>query len=388
MNQSTAPAPRRVHEIDAVRGFALGGILAANIGFFADPGYAADLGTMPLSEGPVDLVVRTLTLTKFYVVFAFLFGYSFTLQRRAWGEGDVRTRMLRRCLSLFVLGVLHGLLLWAGDILTLYAVLGVLLLRMRGIRPGTAIRAGCWIIGVTAAIWLVLAGLVMSGLVGMPAPAPDGAASARVEAMVTGGPLTFLRFQLETYPVLAPIVWLGQGSMAMAMFLFGMVAGEYRLFEERERWAHLVPRILWLGYGVGMPVAVAVTWTSQSHGATELFGLAVNTVTSPLLSAAYVVTLLALIGRVPAIGRALAPAGRAAASNYIGQSVLACLVFTGYGLGLAGRLTPVAVMGVAAAIHVILLVLSDRWLRHHRQGPVEWVLRRFTASAPAPARAR
>nr|BFE88205.1 hypothetical protein GCM10020093_108060 [Planobispora longispora] len=116
--------------------------------------------------------------------------------------------------------------------------------------------------------------------------------------------------------------------------------------------------------------------------------MAVNNVTSLMLAAAYVVTLLELIRRVPAVGGVLAPAGRVAASNYIGQSVLACLVFTGYGLALAGELAPVAVMGVAAAIYAVLLTLSARWLRHHRQGPIEWLLRRFTLLSAAPSRSR
>ncbi|MBG0829043.1 DUF418 domain-containing protein [Planomonospora sp. ID67723] len=387
MTQAMAPASGRVHEIDAVRGFALGGILIANIGFFADPGYGVGLGTMPISEGPVALVISTLVLTKFYVIFSFLFGYSFALQMRAWGE-KVRARMLRRCLALFVLGVAHGFLLWIGDILTLYATLGLLLLAMRTIRPRTAVKIGCWIIGVMSVIWLLLAGLTLLDPAGAVPPAADAAAAARAEALVTGGPLDFLRFQAETYPMLAALVWVGQGPMAMALFLFGLAAGMSRLLEERERWARLVPRILWLGYGIGLPAAVFFTWSSQTYGAMQLVGLAVNNVTSLLLSAAYVVTLLELVKRVPAVGGALAPAGRAAASNYIGQSVLACLVFTGYGLALAGELEPIAVMGVAAVIYAILLTLSAWWLRHHRQGPVEWGLRRFTLLSASPPRPR
>ncbi|GIH96994.1 hypothetical protein Psi01_76240 [Planobispora siamensis] len=371
-----------------MRGFALGGILIANIGFFADPGYAVGNGTLPISEGPVALVVSTLVLTKFYVIFSFLFGYSFTLQMRSWGE-KVKARMLRRCLALFVLGVLHGFLLWIGDILTLYATLGVLLLAMRDIRPRTAVKAGCWIIGVTSVIWLLLAGLVLLDPGSVTASASDAAAAARAEAMVTDGPLGFLSFQFETYPMLAMLVWIGQGPMAMALFLFGLAAGKSRLLEEPERWAHLVPRILWAGYGVGLPAAVFFTWSSQAGDAAQLLGMGINNVTSLLLAAAYVVTLLQLVRRVPAVGGALAPAGRVAASNYIGQSVLACLVFTGYGLALAGRLEPIAVMGVAAVIYAVLLTLSARWLRHHRQGPIEWALRRFTllsGSRPQPSR--
>ncbi|MEU4223497.1 DUF418 domain-containing protein [Nonomuraea sp. NPDC026600] len=378
MTLAEAPSSRRVHEIDAVRGFALAGILVANIGFFADPGYAVGTGTMPITEGPVAYLVSTLVLTKFYILFSFLFGYSFTLQTR---DGvNVKARMLRRCLGLFVIGVLHGFLLWIGDILTLYATLGLILLAMRNISPRKAVITGCAVIGVMSVIWLLLAGLTLLDPAGGAAAASDPAAAAQAEALVTGGPLGFLTFQAQTYPAVAGMVWIGQGPMAMALFLFGLAAGRSRLFEEPERWAHLVPRIQVVGFGIGLPAAIFFTWASASgEGVVELVALALNNVTSALLTAAYVVTLLQVIKRFPAVGRALAPAGRVAASNYIGQSALCCLVFTGYGLALAGRLSPLAVMGVAAVIYAILLGLSRWWLRGHRYGPIEYVLRRLTA---------
>ncbi|MBB3728381.1 DUF418 domain-containing protein [Nonomuraea dietziae] len=377
MTQTQAPPATRIHEIDAVRGFALGGILVANIGFFADPGYATGSGVMPITEGPVALVVSTLVLTKFYVIFSFLFGYSFTLQMRSWGD-RVKGRMLRRCLALFTLGVLQGFLLWIGDILTLYAALGLILLAMRNVRPKTAVVTGSVIIAVTSLLWLALAALTLLDPSAGGATAADPAAAARAQALVTGGPLDFLTFQAETYPGLALFVWLGQGPMAMALFLFGLAAGKSRLFEEPERWARLIPRVQVLGFGIGLPAAAFFTWSSTSNGGWQLVGLAVNNVTSLLLAAAYVVTLLQLVRRVPAVGAALSPAGRAAASNYIGQSVLMCLVFTGYGLALAGSLPPLAVMGVAALIFTLLLTLSAWWMRGHRYGPIEYGLRRVT----------
>ncbi|MEV2266855.1 DUF418 domain-containing protein [Nonomuraea africana] len=377
MTQTQAPPARRIHEIDAVRGFALGGILVANIGFFADPGYATGGGTLPITEGPVALVVSTLVLTKFYVIFSFLFGYSFTLQMRSWGD-RVKGRMLRRCLGLFTLGVLQGFLLWIGDILTLYAALGLILLAMRNVRPKTAVVTGSVIIGVMSMLWLALAALTLLDPSAGATPAIDPAAAARAQALVTGSPLDFLTYQAETYPGLALFVWLGQGPMAMALFLFGLAAGKSRLFEEPERWAHLVPRVQALGFGIGLPAAVFFTWSISASGSWELVGMAVTNVASPLLAAAYVVTLLQVVRRVPAVGAALSPAGRSAASNYIGQSVLMCLVFTGYGLALAGSLSPLAVMGVAALIYTLLLALSAWWMRGHRYGPIEYGLRRFT----------
>ncbi|WP_113703038.1 DUF418 domain-containing protein [Nonomuraea lactucae] len=378
MTQLQTQPASRVHEIDALRGFALAGILVANIGFFADPGYAV-AGAMPMPDGPVAYVISALVLTKFYVLFSFLFGYSFTLQMRAAERAgaSVRARTLRRCLGLFLIGVAHGLLLWVGDILTLYAALGLLLLALRNVRPRTAVVVATGIVGVLTLLWLALAGLVIldPGASGMPAA--DPAEAARVLGLATGGPLDVLRMQFELYPPLAIMIWLFQGPTALAMFLLGLAAGKRRLLEDPERWWHLLSRVQWIGFGVGLPGGAFFAWSTGSPR-WELLGLAVNNVTSLLLTAAYVATLLRVVRRFPAVGRALAPAGRVAASNYLGQSVLCCLVFTGYGLALAGRLSPLAVMGVAAAIYAVLLALSAWWLRSHRYGPVEYGLRRLT----------
>ncbi|GGS69231.1 DUF418 domain-containing protein [Nonomuraea spiralis] len=377
MTQTTLAG--RVQEVDAVRGFALAGILVANIGFLSDPGYALS-GTMPVPDGPVALAVTAFVLTKFYIVFSFLFGYSFTLQMRAAERAgaSVRARTLRRCLALFVIGLAHGLLLWVGDILTLYAVLGVALLALRGLRPRTAVIAGSAIIGVLTLLWLALAWLTtLDPAAGQPVAA-DPAEAARVLALATGGPLDFLTMQTEIYPPLVTMIWIFQGPTALAMFLFGLAAGKSGLLEGLASRSRLLSRVQWIGFGAGLPGGLLYAWSASRGGAAELIGNAVNTITSILLAAAYVATLLRVIDRFPAAGRVLAAPGRVAASNYVGQSLLIALVFTGYGLALAGRLSPLAVMGVALVIYTVLVWASGRWLRTHRHGPVEYVLRRIT----------
>ncbi|MEV4177919.1 DUF418 domain-containing protein [Nonomuraea sp. NPDC049709] len=379
MTELRTPAGSRVHEIDVVRGFALAGILVANIGFYADPGYAL-AGSMTIPEGPVASAITAFVLTKFYIIFSFLFGYSFTLQMRSAERAgaSVTARTVRRCLGLFMIGVVHGILLWIGDILTLYAVLGLILLTLRKVSPKRAVAIGSVIIGVLTLLMAALAWLSTLDPTAGQAPAADPVAAARALALATGGPLDVLTLQLELYPPLVAMIWLFQGPTALAMFLFGLAAGKSRLLEEPERWSRLLPRIQWIGFGFGVPGGILLAVTAGDTGPGELVGLAVNNVTSILLAAAYVATLLRVIRRHPAVGRALAPAGRVAASNYVGQSVLACLVFTGYGLALAGELPPIAVMGVALVIYTVLLWLSARWLRTHRHGPIEAVLRRVT----------
>ncbi|MBB3724374.1 DUF418 domain-containing protein [Nonomuraea dietziae] len=377
--RSGAPPLRRVHEVDTIRGFALAGILLANIGFFADPRLLATVGMG--TTGPVDFAVQTLILSKFYVIFSFLFGYSFTLQTRSAesvGAG-VTARTLRRCLGLLVIGLLHGLLLWPGEILTLYAALGLVLLALRRVRPRTAVITAIVLLVVVCACYALLALLVTCS----PTPvtvmaAPSAEEGARVLAAFTGGPLDVLGVNLSQYLHTAPMVWFAQGPGALAMFLLGLAAGKSRLFERPGDWAHRAPAVQWIGFTVGLPTAVLYSVLIDHSGVAMLAATALNTLTSPLLAAAYVVTLLRLARRFPSVPAALTPAGRAAASNYLGQSVLACLVFSGYGLGLAGRIPPLGVVAIAVAMYAVLLALSAWWLREHRYGPVEHLLRRLT----------
>ncbi|WP_176955199.1 DUF418 domain-containing protein [Sinosporangium album] len=373
------PVQPRVHEVDTIRGFALGGILLANIGFFGDPRLLATIGMG--ATGPVNFVVQTLVLSKFYIIFSFLFGYSFTLQMSSAekaGAGIV-ARTLRRSLGLFVIGALHGLLLWPGDILTLYAVLGLVLLALRRIKPKTALITGIVLLTLVAAFYALIAWAITlsptSVTLMTPLPPEEG---ARMLAASTAGPLDFLAVNVSNYLSTVPAIWFAQGPTALAMFLFGFAAGRWGLFHRIDEWAHRMSAVQWVGFLIGLPGAVVYASMFNINGPEMPAATALHTLTAPLLSAAYVVTLIRLGRRFPAIPAVLDPAGRVAASNYLGQSVLACLVFTGYGLGLAGQVPPLGVMAIAVVIFAVLLALSAWWLRGHRYGPVEYALRRFT----------
>jgi len=108
--------------------------------------------------------------------------------------------------------------------------------------------------------------------------------------------------------------------------------------------------------------------------------------TAPFLTAAYVASLLRIMhsDRGEDIRRLLAPAGRMALSNYIGQSVATLLIFTGVGFGLVGQVSPLETTGLAVGIFVLQLMLSHMWLSNFRYGPIEGVLRAVTnATAPS-----
>ena len=126
----------------------------------------------------------------------------------------------------------------------------------------------------------------------------------------------------------------------------------------------------------------------RSGSGLEALTFGVGQLTAPLLTATYVVAGLMLFrtrfGR--RIELALAPMGKIALTNYLGQSVVLGILFTGYGFGLVDQLSPIAILGFVPIIFTTQLVLSSWWLKRHLYGPGEWVLRAITIAGMPPWR--
>jgi uncharacterized protein len=165
----------RIVDVDALRAVALLFILVVNIAFFAS-GYPFQLVPDPAYDSWGDQtvlwLVELLFTMKAYLLFSFLFGYSFTLQLDSAARRgvDIAPRFRRRLAGLFVLGILHAVLLFQGDILATYALLGLVLLAMRKVRVGTALRVAVLLTGVIGFV-LALAATSGTQLVSDPASA-------------------------------------------------------------------------------------------------------------------------------------------------------------------------------------------------------------------------
>ena len=176
MNRSPAAA-NRLPNVDALRGFALLGILAVNIWSFADPYFASGINN-PRYPGALDVAARfaeaLLFEAKFYLLFSFLFCNSFTQQMAAAERAGAafRPRMVRRAAGLIVLGVLHGCLLFYGDILHLYGLLSFLLIAWRGTQR-QAVRYAALLLLLAAAMLFALGVFIL--LAGDAAPDPQSA---------------------------------------------------------------------------------------------------------------------------------------------------------------------------------------------------------------------
>lgn len=377
-NRASSGTLSRILDIDALRAVALLLILFVNIAYFVS-GYAFHLVPDPVHDSWLDRTVHwlieALFATKAYLLFSFLFGYSFTLQiDSAVRRGvDIVPRFRRRMIGLFVLGILHAVLLFQGDILTTYALLGLVLLAMRKVSDRTALRTAVLLTGVVSFL-LALAATSGTQLVADEAEAI--AAGQRSTEALQGGLGSVIVEHVRQLPGMFGAL-LVQGPLALSAFLFGFAAGRRRLLTNIAGNRQLLRRVQQVGYPIGLAGGVIY---ASGGGSGSLIGLAASSLTAPLLAAAYAATVLQFFqterGRL--VAAVLAPAGRMSLSNYLGQSLLCVLIFTGVGLGLAGSVAPPVVVLIVIGIYCLQLAISAAWMARFRYGPMEWLLRAWT----------
>ncbi|MEU3255676.1 DUF418 domain-containing protein [Streptomyces sp. NPDC006997] len=375
--------PSRVREVDALRGFALLGILLVNAQVIAGPHVGA--GGTPVAsavDGVAAWLVTALVAAKFYPLFAFLFGYSFTLQRAAADRAGApfAPRHLRRLLCLLALGLAHGALLFSGDILTVYAVLSLVLFALRDVTPRTAVRTAAWLVAGCAGCLLAWGLLTVA----YAEPVGAGEAAAWAEERVAayrGGPGDIVGANLRA--LRDGLGWnLVYGLDVLAALLAGLAAGRAGLLaapgRHRARLRRGAARTLPVGLAGG--VVMAVCRNGPLDRRWYDVGSAVGVLTAPALTAAYVCGLLLLLdgGSGRRVAAVLAPAGRLALTHYLSQSLVLALVFTGYGLAWYGRVGTAALLAGCLVLYGVQLAVSGWVTRRFRYGPAEWVLRGVT----------
>ncbi|WP_240777346.1 DUF418 domain-containing protein [Nonomuraea basaltis] len=354
-----------------------------NIAFLAS-GYRMAGMAEPAFGSSLDWGVRwTVTLlmeNKFYLLFSFLFGYSFTLQLdSAARQGRPFVPMfLRRLSGLFLLGLAHAVLLFPGDILTTYAAVGLALLVLHRITPRAAVLLAVALTALLALGFVLLALMAMGGL-DMSGQVADTAAEAtRSDAALGGSVSQIISEHVRKLSLVIVLRVFFQGPAVLAACLIGLAVGKLGALGNLSAHTATLRRLQWTGFTVGLAGALFYTLSAWNGTVHKFWGEAVDLVTAPLLAAAYGATFLRLLPYLPRLGRALAAPGRMALSNYLAQSLICALIFTGYGLALVDRVSPPVEVVIALGIFVAQVFYSRWWLRSHRYGPVEWFLRYLT----------
>lgn len=389
----------RMFAIDAVRGFALFGVLLVNMYSFGGDSIAWD--------GPWDLfcfaIKHAFFESKSWTLFSLLFGFSFTTQMQRWTGRTALPRMLRRLVILLAIGSAHALL-YDGDILRLYAELGLVLLVAH--RLPTA-----WLL--TAAVGL-LAVFPIAHLLDPDREPDDLHAVASIEeareellfeqeesVYATGSLGEVVAYNAEDLVEIpwADIAWPDSGLSVLALFLLGVCLARSGVLLNPALHTALLQRICRWGLGLGLLAVAgeaALGWAAgydayrqnEAGVATTLCGDLLFTSGTLLLAAGYAATLLAVADT--ARGRRwlspLAAVGRMGLTVYLTQTLAFTTLFYGYGFGQAYRLGPLTITMAAIVIFSVQVVACSWWLRHFPQGPVEWLWRRGTyAGRPTPS---
>ncbi len=387
----------RIEILDGLRGLALFGILLANILLFS--GWVFMTDDQRLSLAGSEAVAwqyrfhHLLIDGKFYTIFSMLFGAGFALQiaRLAARGADGLRIYRRRVLILLGIGLIHSLI-WDGDILTLYALLGLLLPIFRDWRERTLLLLAAVLIFIVPPV-----GIGVSSLVGWGPHEPlytlsyaiahaMGANTAPDQAIAWIARPDLLSWSSWTWSGIPSALGLRLESWripkVLGIMLVGMVVGRRlangTLLDDRR----LLKRILVIGLAVGLPptiVYAAVPGLNQTDWP-SLFG------TAPL-ALAYAAGFVLLWRSAYPLLRHLVPVGRMALTNYLLHSIVGTLLFFGIGFGMVGKLQPLSIYAVGVAIFATQMLLSRWWLNHHEQGPMERLWRTLTYAGVANSKA-
>ncbi|MFC4728730.1 DUF418 domain-containing protein [Coralloluteibacterium thermophilus] len=395
MTAAADGAPRgRIELLDALRGVALLGIFLMNVEWFSRPMQELGMGP-PADAAGLDALlgwgIFAVVQGKFWVLFSLLFGMSFAaMEAAAPARGFVPT-MLRRLGMLAALGVAHALLLWPGDILLAYAVAGLGLLLFRGI--DARVLAGLGIAVYMAMALLGLLGSLM--MVGMPeqmADTLDGLAADRAAGVVrgevyaTGGYAAVTAARWQDF-VAVTLAGLGNSASTLGVFLVGVWFFRSGVVADPAAHRRTLGWIAVLGLMVGVPLVWAATARAMALEAGDIGGqyLALSIMLLGNLPVALAYLALLALGLSAPLARglrsALAPAGRMALTNYLMQSLVASLVFYGYGLGQWGQMGRTGQCALVLVVFAAQLALSRWWLARFAYGPVEWLWRAFARQA-------
>jgi uncharacterized protein len=388
-----SPARERIPALDVLRGVAVAGILFANVLVFFGLVFLPAERAAALPTAPADSVVRFLERVlvegKFYSIFSLLFGIGFGLQLARGGEPAL-PRFRRRLRVLLVIGAFHAFLVWSGDILMLYALLGFTLPWFARKSDRDLLRWAAILLAIPTALYAVA--LAVGLLVG-PANAPSAAAMpagilAIFERMGTGGVKdAFIGNLLMVAGRWADLFATMRFPKVLGMFVLGLWTVRTGLAVSPSSHRPLLVRVGLLGLGLGLPANLAAAWASQhwsylppSGGA--LLGVAMQGVGFPMLALGYAATVGLLMVDGRRLLMAFAPLGRMALTNYLMHSVICVALSYGFGLGLWWRIGASTAVAIAAAIIAVQIPLSAWWLSRYRFGPVEWIWRRLTYARP------
>ncbi|WP_224240093.1 DUF418 domain-containing protein [Hyalangium gracile] len=401
--------------LDALRGFALSGVFISNVymwfsglAFMSRPQIEALNREASVLDGVARFATMFLVFGKFITLFSFLFGLGFAVQMgRAEQRGTSIVPLYARRLGILVaIGLGHMFLIWFGDILTSYALMGFGLLLFRSRSDKTLLLWACVFIFLAP----VVTGLVPQLL--EPRGSAEALAAAAKEASERSAATKAQVLEAFTHGSYLDAVRVGAVGYVreflklhllfllpiLGRFLLGLLAGRHRVFHDVVQHRPFFRKLLLWGFvagAIGNGASILVTQLVSRKVLSPASLPWLPHVMSPVrtlgelgLAAVYAAAFALLFQRAfwRRVLSVLAPAGRMAMTNYLSQSVISVLIFYGYGLGLIGKARPALCVGLCLGIFTVQVLVSHLWLSRFRLGPAEWLWRSLTYGKAQPMR--
>jgi uncharacterized protein len=385
----------RIEVLDVLRGLAICGILIGNMQWFSGYGMMPSemAAQAPLADQITHFFVHFFIEGKFYSIFSFLFGFGFALQiARAEERGDTKASLFKRRLFwLLIIGLLHAWLLWPGDIVSIYALMGFILVMFRKAKTETLLKWAV-ILLIVPIVWYILQWILFAAFVSPDALARMSAAQANgwndtMNTVSNGSYWQILTDYNKNYVLgrYMGLIFQMRLPKILAMFLLGFYAYRRGFFQDLPANAPFIRKVLMWGLILGLGGNAIFAWASGSEAAfppslAGLVGVITYAFGVPALALG-ITALIAALWQNAAWNRALAvlaPVGRMALTNYLLQTVICVLLFYGYGLGLFGRFGALKATLIALAIFTFQIAASGLWLKYFAYGPLEWIWRQLT----------
>jgi uncharacterized protein len=393
---TAAPNSDRFEILDALRGFALLGVLLANILSFCGwydlsqdqrVAFTGENGVMVWS-----FLHHAFLEGRFYSLFSLMFGIGFAvilarLSRR--DASEALTIYRRRLWVLLGIGLVHLCLIWAGDILVLYSLLGFVLVACRNLSDralliGAATLVLFPILGY-ALTWATQIQLDMPfydlGMYLDQALSPERYTLQSLERLRLEGWAAFMEWTLPGPPFrVGDLLQSWRLPKVMGIFLLGLWAGRRLVAGTLLNDHGLLIRVCKSGLLVGLPAGILLGLMPEQRGGPQsMDGLQVTVlyafaVVPMALAYASGFVLLWQAGGERLL-RHFAPVGRMALTNYLSQTIICITIFYGIGFGMIGRFAPWQVVATALAIYTGQWLFSRWWLGRYAFGPMEWLWR-------------
>ncbi|GAA0314457.1 DUF418 domain-containing protein [Bacillus carboniphilus] len=370
---------QRIIGVDFARGISLFGILLINMMSFHSPyvwvdsyGYWEGSGNHILF-----LLIEVFVGASFYPLFALLFGFGAIkiFEKSMKLELKPKVTLVRRFFFLLIIGLIHALLIWNGDILVTYAVTGFILLLLINFSHRAQLTIGVLLWSLPNVLLFLLTWLAYRFMPEDQLGVYDYERAAASQLYADGGFWEITKLRVDEWLYIN-----GAGGILIVLFsvlpmvLFGAAMAKGGFIQKHSPGYFIKKGILLLA--IGLFIKVLPLLTSYEYP----FILLKNQIGGPIVAIAYFFICLGVVkgNQLGVLQEAIVRAGKLSITLYLTQSIVCTFIFYGYGLGLYGKVELWEGTILALAIYCVQLVFSYFWFKKYKTGPVEWLWRWFT----------